>query len=73
MTVIKCPRCQGNLILERDEYLPYIKDGFTCLQCDREFELIQVRREPTTKEQKIQREPRLTKFVRTNEEKEYNG
>ncbi len=61
---------------ERDEYSPY-KNGFTCLQCDREFELYQVRRVPTIEEQKISREPRLIKIVHTEEderwEKEHNG
>ena len=71
---MQCPRCQGNLILERDDYSPY-KYGYTCLQCDREFELRPVRREPTTEELKVQREPRLIKIVRTEDEreKEYNG
>ena len=31
----KCPKCSGNMIIERDEYGKYIK----CLQCGHQLEL----------------------------------
>ena len=31
----KCPKCNGNMIIERDEYGKYIK----CLQCGHQLEL----------------------------------
>ena len=65
---MRCPRCSGNLIPERDELYT---GGFTCLQCDREFELVPVRREPTLEEQDMKgnKEPRLPKY----KENEDNG
>ena len=65
---MQCPRCSGNLIPERDELY---MGGFTCLQCDREFELVPVRREPTLEEQDMKgnKEPRTPIY----KERENNG
>jgi hypothetical protein len=50
-----CPRCSGNLILDRDT------DGFykRCIQCSFEIEIVQKARVPQSKNEERQNNPRL--------------